>query len=58
MLYAITNKKNRHEFSTCLTAYMVHYLFIDKKWNKKECTITSKVGHKMNYKKFNEINPL
>lgn len=58
MLFAITNKKNNEMESTNLTIFMVHYLFIDKKWNRDECVIHSKVGHKMTYQKFSELYPL
>lgn len=58
MLFAITNKKTSEMESTNLTAFMVHYLFIDKKWDKSNCVIHEIVGHKMDYDTFNKRYPL
>lgn len=58
MLFTIINKKTSEIKSTNLTAFMVHYLFIDKKWNKNICVIHNSVGHKMNYNTFNKKYPL
>lgn len=58
MLFAITNKKTSEMESTNLTAFMVHYLFIDKKWNKNNCVIHDKFGHKMDYETFKNRYPL
>lgn len=58
MLFGITNKKTSEMQSTKLTAFMVHYLFIVKKWDKYNCLIHDAVGHKMSYERFNERYPL
>lgn len=58
MLFAITNKKKSEMQSTNLTAFMVHYLFIYKKWDKNTCVIHEIVGHEMDYNTFNKRYPL
>jgi hypothetical protein len=58
ILFAITNKKTTEMKSTNLLASQVHYLFIDKKWDKNNCVIHEKHGSKMNYETFCKRYPL
>lgn len=57
-LFTIINKETSEMQSTNLIASEVHYLFIDKKWNRDKCVIKSKVGTKMNYHTFSKLYPL
>ena len=51
--------KNKNEIvSTCLTVSMVHYLFIEKRADKKNFLIEGSDKSKMNYKEFNKIHSL
>lgn len=58
MLFKIIDKTTNKIKSNNLNAFMVHYLFIDKKWDKLNCNISSSIGDKMDYKTFNKIYPL
>ena len=57
-LYHIFNKGNGEMCSRYLYAHQVHYLFIEKGWDKANCIIICNVGHRMSYGKFSKLYPL
>lgn len=58
MLFTIINKATKKIESTNLDVFMVHYLFIDKKWDRTNCIIRNSQGGEMNYNNFYQSNHL
>jgi hypothetical protein len=57
MIYSINNKEN--EMVGCgYDSFMVHYLFIEKRWNKDNYIILDSNNNSFTYKEFSKLNEI